>query len=75
MDELLIAVNPDAESRLPYLLRIPLAGGTGVPDLGDLAADQGAVLLPGRRRRVARRAVDRRAGAVRSCGGAARRST
>lgn len=27
MDELLIAVNPDAESRLPYLLRLPLAGG------------------------------------------------
>ena len=27
MDELLIAANPDPESRLPYLLRLPLAGG------------------------------------------------
>lgn len=27
MDELLIARNPDADSRLPYLLRLPLAGG------------------------------------------------
>jgi hypothetical protein len=27
VDELLIAVNPDAESRLPYLLRVPLGGG------------------------------------------------
>ena len=26
--ELLIAVNPDEDSRLPYLLRVPLAGGT-----------------------------------------------
>lgn len=26
-DELLIAVNPDPDSRLPYLLRLPLAGG------------------------------------------------
>ena len=25
--ELLIAVNPDEDSRLPYLLRVPLAGG------------------------------------------------
>ena len=25
--ELLIAVNPDADSRLPYLMRLPLAGG------------------------------------------------
>ena len=25
--ELLIAANPDPESRLPYLLRLPLAGG------------------------------------------------
>jgi hypothetical protein len=25
--ELLIALNPDEDSRLPYLLRIPLAGG------------------------------------------------
>ena len=25
--ELLIAANPDQDSRLPYLLRIPLAGG------------------------------------------------
>jgi hypothetical protein len=27
MNELLIAVNPDPDSRLPYLLRVPLAGG------------------------------------------------
>jgi ERCC4-type nuclease len=27
MDELLIAVNPDLDSRLPYLLRLPLGGG------------------------------------------------
>lgn len=27
MDELLIATNPDPDSRLPYLLRIPLGGG------------------------------------------------
>lgn len=27
MDELLIADNPDPDSRLPYLLRLPLAGG------------------------------------------------
>ena len=27
MDELWIAANPDPESRLPYLLRLPLAGG------------------------------------------------
>jgi hypothetical protein len=26
--ELLIAVNPDADSGLPYLMRLPLAGGT-----------------------------------------------
>ena len=27
MDELLIATNPDPDSRLRYLLRLPLAGG------------------------------------------------
>ena len=27
MDELLIAANPDPDSRLPYLLRLPLGGG------------------------------------------------
>ena len=27
MAELLIAINPDEDSRLPYLLRVPLAGG------------------------------------------------
>ena len=27
MDELLIAVNPDPDSRLPYLVRLPLGGG------------------------------------------------
>jgi hypothetical protein len=27
MDELLIAVNPGPDSRLPYLLRVPLGGG------------------------------------------------
>ena len=27
MDQLLIATNPDPDSRLPYLLRLPLAGG------------------------------------------------
>lgn len=27
MSELLIAVNPDADSRLPFLLRVPLSGG------------------------------------------------
>ena len=27
MDDLLIAANPDPDSRLPYLLRLPLAGG------------------------------------------------
>jgi ERCC4 domain len=27
MDELLIALNPDPDSRLPYLLRLPLGGG------------------------------------------------
>lgn len=27
MDELLVAVNPDPDSRLPYLLRLPLGGG------------------------------------------------
>ena len=26
-DELLIALNPDPDSRLPYLLRLPLGGG------------------------------------------------
>lgn len=25
--ELLIAVNPDPDSRLPYLLRLPIGGG------------------------------------------------
>jgi hypothetical protein len=29
--ELLIAVNPDGDSRLPYLLRIPQPGGDGHP--------------------------------------------
>ncbi len=28
MDQLLIAANPDPDSRLPYLLRLPLSGGT-----------------------------------------------
>lgn len=28
MDQLLIAANPDQDSRLPYLLRLPLSGGT-----------------------------------------------
>ena len=27
MEELLIAANPDPDSRLPYLLRLPLGGG------------------------------------------------
>ncbi len=27
MDELLVAVNPDPDSRLPYLVRLPLGGG------------------------------------------------
>ncbi|MGZ4664299.1 MAG: ERCC4 domain-containing protein [Frankiaceae bacterium] len=27
MDDMLIAVNPDPDSRLPYLLRIPISGG------------------------------------------------
>src|SRR5438045_1613124 len=27
MDEMLIAANPDPESRLPYLLRLPINGG------------------------------------------------
>ena len=45
--ELLIAVNPDPDSRLPFLLRVPLGWWAGVPHVGDVAADQGAVLLPG----------------------------
>jgi hypothetical protein len=27
MEEMLVAVNPDADSRLGYLLRLPLGGG------------------------------------------------
>ena len=60
--ELLIAVNPDEDSRLPYLLRVPLAGGDLVFRTRDLAAHQGALLLPGPARRVARRCGDRRTG-------------
>ena len=38
--ELLIAVNPDPDSRLPYLMRLPLGGGIV---FRDVAAGQGAV--------------------------------
>ena len=50
--DLLIAVNPDPDSRLPYLMRLPLGGGIV---FRDVAAGQGAVLLPGLGRVVADR--------------------
>jgi hypothetical protein len=60
--ELLIAVNADPDSRLRYLLRLPLGAGMVFRTSGTLAARQGDVLLPGRRQGVAIRASDRRAG-------------
>ena len=46
--ELLIAANPDPDSRLPYLLRLPLGRRDGVPHVRHLAAHESAVLPPGR---------------------------
>ena len=48
--ELLIARNPDPDSTLPYLLRVPIGSdGLVFRTQGHLAADQRAVLPPGRR--------------------------
>ena len=46
-EELLIARNPDPESTLAYLLRVPLGDGHRAANRRHLAAHQGALLLPG----------------------------
>jgi len=51
--ELLIAVNPDPESSLKYLMRLPLAGGMVFRTSGDVAADLGSVLPSSRGGRLA----------------------
>jgi hypothetical protein len=48
-DDLLIALNPEEDSSLPYLIRIPLGtAGIVLKDQGQLAANLEAVLPPGR---------------------------
>lgn len=47
MNELLIARKPEPDSRLPYLMRIPLGRRAGIPHRRHLAADQAAVLVDG----------------------------
>ncbi len=59
-DELLVARNPDPDSRLGYLPRLPLSGGMVFRASGAWPAHEGAVLLPGPGRRVARPARHRR---------------
>jgi len=43
---LLIARNPDPDSKLPYLLRLPLEGRCGPQGKGDLAPGIPSVLPP-----------------------------
>ena len=59
MKELLIATNPDPDSTLAYLMRVPLGEGIVLRTAGNLAPHQSSLLLPGPGRRVAGRSRHR----------------